>query len=142
MAETNQFQALRRIARRKSVRLVSKGGEAVSVPQPVLDLLAEIARNMAAGKSVSIVSEHRELTTQKAANLLGVSRPYFVRLLNDGRLPFHMAGSHKRVYLADVLAYREQRDRNRRQALDELARDEAAAGTYDLVILPEGAQDE
>lgn len=114
----------------------------MAIPAPVQTLLAEIARNMEAGKSVAVVPDHQELTTQRAANMLGVSRPYLVRLLEGGKLAFHQTGAHRRVYLADVIAYKEQRDRARHNAIRQLAREDVEAGTYDIVILPEGAQDE
>jgi excisionase family DNA binding protein len=63
-----------------------------------------------------------ELTTQEAADLLGVSRPYLIKLLEEGALPCTLtAGSHRRLRLADVLAYRRVRDRERRAALDEMS---------------------
>jgi excisionase family DNA binding protein len=139
---TGQLRELRRIAQTKSATLVGKGGASVAIPQPVRTLLAEIARNLEAGKAVSIVAEHHELTTQRAANLLGVSRPFFVRLVEEGKLAFHMVGTHRRVYLPDVLAYKANRDHGRHEAIRKLAREDVEAGTYDKVILPDGAQDE
>ena len=97
---------------------------------------------MEAGKAVSVVAEHHELTTQRAANILGVSRPFLVRMLEAGKLPFHMVGSHRRVYLSDLLDYKAKRDRARHQAVRRLAREDLEAGTYDTLILPEGAEDE
>lgn len=140
--DANQFRALRRLALTSSAKIVGKGGESVAIPPAVRTLLAEIARNMEAGKAVSVVAEHHELTTQRAANILGVSRPFLVRLLEDGKLAFHMAGSHRRVYLSDLLEFKAKRDRARHEAVKRLAREDVAAGTYDTVILPEGAQDE
>lgn len=141
-ADANHFRALRRLAQNSSAKLVGKGGESVAIPPTVRTLLAEIARNMEAGKAVSVVAEHHELTTQRAANILGVSRPFLVRMLEDGKLAFHMVGSHRRVYLSDLLEYKTKRDRARHEAIKRLAREDVAAGTYDTVILPEGAQDE
>ena len=96
---------------------------------------------MQAGKAVSIVPEHQQLTSQRAANLLGVSRPFMVRLLEEGELPFHMIGSHRRVYLKDLLAYQKRRDAERHDAINRMARMELEAGTYDKVVLPEGAEE-
>lgn len=139
---TNPLRALRRLATSPSAKLVGRGGESVALPPSIGTLLAEIARNMEAGKTVSVVAEHHELTTQRAANILGVSRPFLVHLLEDGQLPFHRVGSHRRVYLADLLEFKAKRDRARRAAIKRLAREDMAAGTYDTVILPAGAQDE
>ena len=141
-ATENPYRKLRRLAQSGRATLTGKSGESMVLPAPVRTLLAEIARNMEAGKSVAIVPDHQELTTQRAANMLGVSRPFLVRLLEEGRLAFHRTGSHRRVYLADVLAFKERRDRARHNAIRELAREDVEAGTYDIVILPEGAQDE
>ncbi len=140
--DTVQLRTLRRLVQRGSARLVGKGGESVEVPATVRTLLAEIARNMEVGKAVSVVAENLELTTQRAANILGVSRPFLVRLLENNKVPFHMVGSHRRVYLADLLAYKSKRDRARHQAVRQLAVEDVEAGTYDTVILPEGGRDE
>ncbi len=141
-ADSNQFRALRRLAQNSSAKLVGKGGESMTIPPSVRTLIAEIARNMEAGKAVSVVAEHQELTTQRAANILGVSRPFLVRMVEDGKLAFHRVGSHRRVYLSDLLEYKTKRDRARHEAIKRLAREDVEAGTYDTVILPVGAQDE
>ncbi|WP_321477070.1 helix-turn-helix domain-containing protein [uncultured Paludibaculum sp.] len=141
-ADANQFRALRRLVQSSSAKLVGKGGESVAIPASVRTLLVEIARNMEAGKAVSVVAEQHELTTQRAANILGVSRPFLVRMLEEGKLAFHMVGSHRRVYLSDLLEYKTGRDRARHEAVRRLACEDVEAGTYDKVILPKGAQDE
>jgi hypothetical protein len=64
-----------------------------------------------------------------------------VRLLEEGELPFHMIGSHRRVYLKDLLAYQKRRDAERHDAINRMARMELEAGTYDKVVLPEGAEE-
>jgi len=140
--DPGQLRTLRLLAQRGSAKLVGKGGESVEIPATVRTLLAEIARNMEAGKTVSVVAENHELTTQRAANILGVSRPFLVRLLEESKVPFHRVGSHRRVYLVDLLRFKSKRDRARHDAIKGLALDEVEAGTYDTVILPEGAQDE
>lgn len=96
---------------------------------------------MQAGDAVSIVPEHQDLTTQRAANMLGVSRPFMVRLLEEDKLRFHMAGSHRRVYLKDVLAYKARRDKDRHASIVRTARMESKAGTYDKVALPADAEE-
>ena len=136
--DPGQLRTLRRLVQRGSAKLVAKSGESVEIPATVRSLLAEIARNMEAGKAVSVVAENHELTTQRAANILGVSRPFLVRLLEETKVPFHMVGSHRRVYLVDLLTYKSKRDRARHEAIKRLALDDVEAGTYDTVILPEG----
>lgn len=140
--DPGQLRILRRLVQRGSAKVVTKNGESVELPSRVRALIVEIARNMEAGKSVSVVAENHELTTQRAANILGVSRPFFVRLLEEKKLPFHMVGSHRRVYLADLLEYKSKRDTARHNAIKRMARADVEAGTYDTVILPEGAKDE
>jgi len=142
IGDRGQLRTLRRLAQDGSAKLVGKSGEPVAIPATVRTSLAEIARNMEAGKAVSLVAENHELTTQRAANILGVSRPFLVRLLEESKVPFHMVGSHRRVYLADLLTYKSKRDRARHEAVKRLALNDIAAGTYDTIVLPEGAQDE
>ncbi|HEY8488149.1 MAG TPA: excisionase family DNA-binding protein [Thermaerobacter sp.] len=71
------------------------------------------------------------MATQQAADLLQVSRPYLVRLLEEGKISYHKVGTHRRIYLRDVLAYKQLRDRRRRETLRELRRASEALGLYD-----------
>jgi excisionase family DNA binding protein len=97
----------------------------------VHDLLTHIVRELARGNGVSVAPLQAELTTQAAADLLNVSRPFLVKLLETGALPFHHVGTHRRVKLADVLAYRNHRSHARRAALAEMARDAQEMGLYE-----------
>jgi excisionase family DNA binding protein len=107
------------------------------LPDAVYELLLRILDGMQQGKAISIVPVMQDLTTQRAAGLLGVSRPFFVKLLESGKIPFHLTGTHRRVYLKDLLAYKEQRDRERLDALDQMAREAEELGLYDKVLLPD-----
>ncbi len=101
------------------------GNETVDVPAPALRLLLEILDRMAHGKGVALTSLHAELTTRQAAELLQVSRTHLVKLLDDGRIPCRMVGSHRRVRAEDILAWRRETGLRRREALDDLtARDQ------------------
>ena len=75
--------------------------------------------------------EDAPLTTQAAANLLGMSRPYLLRLLDAGKLPFHRVGTHGRVLLRDLRAYQAQRDGEPRRRLNALTKAVDEAGVYD-----------
>jgi excisionase family DNA binding protein len=137
-----QIRALRRLVQQGNAKLVGPDGKQIAIPEPVHDLLLTILRNLQAGKAVSIVPDHQQLTTQRAANILGVSRPFLVRLLENGDMPFHMVGSHRRIYLRDLLDYKRRRDAARHDAINDMARAEMEAGTYDKIVLPDGAEDE
>jgi excisionase family DNA binding protein len=139
--ESAQIRALRQLVQQGSIKLVGARGRKAELPSAVVGLLDEILKHLQAGRAVYIVPEPLQLTTQRAANLLGVSRPFMVRLLEEGKLPFHMVGSHRRVYLKDLLAYQKRRDEERHDAINRMARMELEAGTYDKVVLPEGAEE-
>jgi excisionase family DNA binding protein len=106
-------------------------GERIALPPTVFALLRTVVDILAAGDAVTIVPVGRELTTQRAADILNVSRQYLVRLLDDGRIPYTRTGSHRRVKIEDVLAFKEQRDRERIERLDDLTRLHEDLGGYD-----------
>ena len=103
------------------LRVIDGDDEVIEVPVSALRMLVDILANMAEGNAVSIVPIHAELTTQEAANFLGVSRPYLVGVLERGELPHHKVGTHRRIYFSDLLAYRTQRMGQSQAALDALA---------------------
>jgi excisionase family DNA binding protein len=140
--QTAQVRDLRRLIQRGEARLVGPDGREIAIPEPVHELLLMILKDLQAGKAISVVPEHQQLTTQRAANILGVSRPFLVKLVENGDVPFHMVGSHRRIYLRDLLDYKRRRDAARHGAINDMARSEMEAGTYDTVVLPEGAEDE
>jgi len=94
----------------------------IELPTTALRLLADILGELADGNAVQIVPVHAELTTQEAADLLNVSRPHLVKLLEDGEIPFHRTGKHRRVRLADLMQYKEARMRASEATMAELTR--------------------
>jgi excisionase family DNA binding protein len=125
------------LRRERRARLIGRGGKpAIELPDAVYKLLLRILDGMQQGKAISIVPVMQDLTTQQAAELLGVSRPFFVKLLESGAMPFHLTGTHRRVHLKDLLAFKDHRDRERRGALDRMAKEAEDQGLYDKVLLP------
>jgi excisionase family DNA binding protein len=113
------------------VRLIGRDGEEVGLPAAARLVLGEAIHALAAGNAVAIVPVQQELTTQEAADLLNVSRQYLVRLLEEGAMPFHRAGTHRRIRLRDLLAYKAARDANRRAGLRQLTQLSEELGLYD-----------
>ena len=140
VSQQEQIHELQKLMRREGkASLVGRGGEpALELPDAVYSLLLRILQNMQEGKAISIVPFMQDLTTQEAANFLGVSRPFFVRLLETGKLRFHKTGTHRRVYLKDLMEFREHRDQDKLDAINRMAQLEEDAGLYDKVLLPEG----
>jgi excisionase family DNA binding protein len=133
-----QLRALRTLLLQGDVTITGANNQQQSIASPVRNVLVRILTYMQEGQAITIIPANDELSSQDAADLLGVSRQYMVRLLEDGRLPFHRAGTHRRIYLQDLAAYKKERDGRRREALGEMAREEVEAGTYDVFVLPEG----
>lgn len=101
--------------------LLGAGGEAVELPRSVREVLVRVVRELAQGNAVTVLPVHAELTTQEAADLLNVSRPYLIGLVDQGMLPCtRTVGNHRRLRLADTLAYKRVRDAERRAALDKV----------------------
>ena len=100
------------------------------LPRSAAVLLRNVLESLQRGEMVT--AHQRELTTQEAADLLGMSRQQFVNLLKQDALPFHTVGSHRRVYVRDVLAYKARRSVRRRQALAELTAMSEEMGLYAL----------
>ena len=141
-SEAVQIRELNRMLQLGSPALIGTDGERLELPAVVFRLLKEIARNMQLGRAIVLIPENQQLTTQRAADLLGVPRPHLIKLLEAGALPYHNAGSHRRIYLKDLVAYQKRRDLERKAALDRIAKEAFASGLYDRTGIPEGGEDE
>jgi excisionase family DNA binding protein len=108
-------------AQHEVARLVGPDGREIPFPASAFQALQRVIEAMSRGASIALVPQGRELTTKQAADLLHVSRPFLVRQLLGKEIPFEKVGSHRRVRLEDVLAYRERRARERQRLLDDMA---------------------
>jgi len=105
------------------IQLLENGhpGAALAIPATAMRLLVRILSEMANGNAVTVIPVHAALSTQRAADLLNVSRPFLIRLLEDGKIPFHKVGSHRRVRSSDLIDYKNRIDAQRLKVLEELA---------------------
>ena len=120
-SESDHLAAILRSPEHRA-RLLGPGGQEVDLPPAIFEALAAIAEALRNGNGVSVIPLPHLLTTTEAADILNVSRPYLVRLLDQGKIPFVKVGTHRRVRLGDVLAHRQERDDRRRDALSHLVR--------------------
>lgn len=105
-----------------SIRVIDAEQEQpLELPAGAVALLMEILEAMAAGRGVSIIPENAELTTVQAAAILNVSRPFLIKLLVEGALPYRKVGKHRRILMEDVMAYKDRIDRAREAILDQLS---------------------
>ena len=96
------------------------GDDALVVPREAAVLLAKILGFLANGEGVNVIPDMAELTTQQAAEFLNVSRPYLIKVLESGEIPFRLVGAHRRVRFRDLREYKSRDDLARRRAADEL----------------------
>lgn len=99
---------------------VQMDGLDIVLPRHAIELLRNILTEMAQGNAVSIMPMHAELTTQEAANILNVSRPHLIKLLEDGQIEHVKVGTHRRIRLQDLMEYKRRRDEESRAAMQEL----------------------
>lgn len=137
-SEEDQVKALYKMLRRPArYRVLSADGESGEIPETVRKLLVQILAGMTDGKGVAVIPVAKELSTKSAANLLGMSRQYLVRLLEEGKIPFHRTGTHRRLLLTDVLDFQKKRDVERHESLKKMALKELEEGTWDKFVLPD-----
>ncbi len=103
-------------------------GTLLHLPKAATRLLSHLLIEMSNGNAVTIIPLHAELTTQEAADLLNVSRPYLIKLLEAKEIPFHMTGTHRRIKFSDLSAFEKKSDEKRKAAMLELAKQAQVEG--------------
>jgi len=138
--EQEEIQDLYAKLQQMEAKLIGPDGKTQVLPNNLYSFLCGLLGDLRAGYSVTILQGKAELTTVDAGKLLGMSRQFLIKLLEKGELPFHMVGTHRRLYARHVLAYKAKRDTVRRKALDDLARDEHQEGLYKIPDDPNAGQ--
>lgn len=118
------------LARNNCADLVGQDGSTITLPAEVYEALRDVVAAMAQGHAITIAPHNTVMTTQEAADLLNMSRPTLVRMLESGAIPFTQPGRHRRVELRDVLAYQQRLRETRRETLDTMTRESAADDSY------------
>lgn len=111
---------------------IAESGEKIQIPLTALRLLAKVLKGLSEGKPVQVVPIDMEVSTQVAADILNVSRPFLIKLLEDGKVPYSKVGRHRRIKFEDVVAYKKKMQVNRRELLSEMMQDDEESGLYDL----------
>jgi excisionase family DNA binding protein len=133
LKEQSEIKAIYDKLREAEAKLVGPDGKTEILPNNIYSFLLRLLADLKAGNSVTILQSKHQLTTVEASKILGVSRQYLIQLLEKGEIPFHKAGTHRRLFVRDVLAYKSKRDTDRRKTLNELAKQEFAKGDYGKV---------
>lgn len=136
VAPTQEESALAKESGRQLARMLSKhpkdatinvraqdSDESITIPVAAFRMLSEILNQMAQGNAVTLIPVHAEMTTQEAADLLNVSRPFLIQLLENKTIPHRKIGTHRRVRFSDLIAYKKAIDSTRLQTLGELAKE-------------------
>lgn len=103
----------------------------IKIPSRALRLLADILKAMSEGKPISIVPVATEVTTQKAAEIIGCSRPHLVKLLEDGAIEFVKVGKHRRIMFEDVLKYKQKMKEDQKKHIIDMMNNDEEIGLYD-----------
>lgn len=135
--DTQAIQRLELMLDKAHPKLVGIDGEEIPLPDSIYQALRQVIHMMAAGQVISLVPYDHYLSSQEAADLLNVSRPYLYTLLDQGHVPYMRVGTHRRIQFEDLIKYKQQRDGQRRQALSELTAFSQELGFYATESLTE-----
>ena len=113
-------RTLSRFLKRNLRVQIAETKEIVELPVSAVRLLVDLLTNMAEGNAVTLMPIHAELTTQQAADLVGISRPYLIKLLENGEIKYHMVGTHRRIFFQDLKNYMDKNKKAREETLDGL----------------------
>jgi excisionase family DNA binding protein len=141
-SEQQQVQDLEKLLRRGIPTLIGPAGEQIELPGTVVKVLRTAVEFMSHGQTVTLIPDNQAITTQRAADILRMSRPFFIKQLESGLMAHHRVGNQRRVYLREVLEFAKKRDKERLASLDLLSRDAFKAGLYEQNVFPEGGTDE
>jgi excisionase family DNA binding protein len=140
-SDQKDIEKLYSAIQRSRAKLVGPDGRTQKLPVSLYKFLLQLIADLQEGKSVSIIQNEAKLTTVEAASLLGISRQFLVNLLDQGKIAHHKVGTHRRVYVKDVLAFKSKRDGHRRRILDDLVEAEIKDGLYDVILPPNAEHD-
>lgn len=130
--DTATLDATESLLRSDGPVALSAAGGSVDLTPELRQLLADVVKTMRRGQAVTVAPLSQQLTTQQAADLLGISRPTLIKILEQGLIPFETPGRHRRLRLRDVLAFQEVRRSEQRQTLKQLTEEAQELGLYDV----------
>lgn len=111
--------------------VIMVNGQQIQMPSIVSIALVEVIKTLSKGDSVTLIPMDKELTTQQAADVLNVSRPYFIKLLEKNEIPYRKTGTHRKILMQDLMEYREKRNKGRKDKIIELSKLSQELGLYD-----------
>ncbi len=130
--ELNEIiELVKKISNMDKFVMTKADGEEIELPQVVSQVLYEIITILSQGGSMTIIPMDKELTTQQAADILNVSRPYFVKLLENDIIPYHKTGTHRKILMKDLIEYKNQISKKRKAKLSEMIDLSQELGLYD-----------
>ncbi|MFB2970830.1 helix-turn-helix domain-containing protein [Aerosakkonema sp. BLCC-F183] len=113
------------------IKLVGSNGEELLISESVRSMLRQVVRAIADGKTITLTPSNCELTTQEAADILNISRPFLIKLLEEEQIPYIKVGKHRRIRYEDLMKYKKQRDEKRDKMLTQLIQMSQEAGFYE-----------